>query len=157
MNGKRNIKGVSLIEFLMATFIFAMMLVGFYQILNFVQTRSFIDNANLNLQQQARNGLDRMVREIRESSSSTVTVIDANSDRITFTTPNEIGIQYYRSGNSLVREYPANTIKNIAESIVYLKFTKSGSVLTMNIRAQQTIYGQTFSISLVEKVRLRNE
>ena len=47
--------------------------------------------------------------------------------------------------------------KTIADFIGYLKFTKSGRVLTLNIRAQQLLYGQTFSVLVVEKVRLRNE
>ena len=157
MKSLKNINAYSLAEFLVATLIFSFTLMGFYQLLNFVQTRSFVDNTNLLLQQQARNGIDRFVREIRESSSSTITVIDANNDRITFNTPNETGIQYYRSGNRLVREYPSGTIKNVSDYIAYFKCSKSGAVLTVNIRAQQTLYNKAFSILLVEKVRLRNE
>jgi hypothetical protein len=83
-------------------------------------------------------------------------VVDANSDTITFTTPTANGVQYYRSNNQVVREYPSGTTRVVANRIARLKFTLSGSVLKIDLRADQTSQGRTFSFSLSEKVRIRN-
>lgn len=109
------------------------------------------------LQSHARNAMDRMVREIRASSSVAVTVINADSDLITFTTPAATGIKYYRSNKLLVREYPAGTTRNIANHIARLKFTLTGSILRIDLRADQTTLGRPLTYSLSQKVRLRNE
>ena len=152
-----NIKGYTLVEALISVAILSFVLLGVYGVLVTGNTVITNDNALLEMQQQARNGMDRMVREVRESSTQTITTVDANSDTLTFTTPNETNIKYYRSGTDLVREYPAGTIKKVANSIAYLKFTLSGALLTINIRADKSIYIKTVSFALVEKVRLRNE
>ncbi len=101
--------------------------------------------------------MDRIVREVRGSSTTAITVINADSDKITVTTPAASGLMYYLSGTNLVREYPAATTVNVANSIGRLKFTISGSLLQIDVRADVSTFGQTVSFPLVEKVRLRNE
>ena len=152
-----NIKGKTLIELLVALLIFSSMMLGFYALMNFVNTRSFLDSVRVDMQQQARNGMERIMREVRESSTIAITVVDANSDELSFTTPNEVGIQYYRDGINLVREYPPDTTKIIASNILYLKFTQAGNLLQIQIRADKSLKSQTISVLLTEKVRLRNE
>ena len=152
-----NKKAKTLIELMVALLIFSFMMLGFYTLINFANTRCFLDTTQVDMQQQARNGMDRIMREVREASAVTITVIDANSDKITFTTPNEVGIQYYRSGTNLFREYPANTTKIVASNIAYLKFTQTVDLLQIQIRADKALYGRTLSALLTEKVRLRNE
>ncbi len=149
--------GYTLIEALISIAILSFILMGVYGVLATGNTVITNDNAILEMQQQARNAMDRIVREVRESSTQTITVIDANSDRITFTTPNEIGIQYYRSGTNLVREYPSGTTTNVASNIAYLKFTLAGTLLKISIRADKSIYTKTMSFPLTENARLRNE
>jgi hypothetical protein len=61
------------------------------------------------------------------------------------------------SGTDLVREYPSGTTVKVANSIGRLKFTVSGSLLQVDIRADVSTFGQNVSFPLVEKVRLRNE
>ena len=153
----KNLKGYTLVEALISVLILAFILLGVYGVLQTGNTIITNDNALLEVQQQGRNAMDRMVREVRASSSEAITVINANSDKITFTTPNETGIKYYLNGANLAREYPAGTVVNVANSIGYLKFTVAGSLLTINVRADKALFGKTVSFSLVENVRLRNE
>ncbi len=149
-------QGFSLVELLIAMSIFIFMLLVAYGVLKTGNTIYTTDTIYLDMQQQARNGLERIIREVRESSTQAITTLDANNDRITFTTPNETGIQYYRSGTNLVREYPSGTVKIVASNIAYLKFSLSGSLLQISVRADKAYSSRTISFLLVEKVRLRN-
>ncbi|MFZ5800939.1 MAG: hypothetical protein ACOY3D_06160, partial [Candidatus Omnitrophota bacterium] len=119
----------------------------------------YVDLGTLDLHQQTRNAMDWMVREIREAGASSVsiTVIDANSDRITFNTPNETGIQYYRNGNQVIREYPSATTRVVGNNINRLKFTQTGSLLQIQLRAEKTALNRPLSFSLTEQVRMRND
>ncbi len=148
--------GFTMIELVIAMSLMSFMMMVAYGVLKTGNTIYTNDTIYLDMQQQARNGMDRIVREVRESSSTTVTVIDANSDRLTFTTPNETGLMYYRSGTNLVREYPSGTLKNVASNIAYLKFTLSTYLLTINIRADKAYGTKTISFALTERVRTRN-
>ena len=152
---KRN--AFTLVEVMVSLALLSFILLVVYGVLSTGSNIYTRDTLYLDAQQQARNGMDRMMREIRESSTQTITVIDANSDRISVTTPNETGLLYYRSGTNLIREYPAGTTKIIASNIAYLKFTLSGTLLQISIRADRTYGSSTVSFPLVEKVRLRNE
>ena len=149
-------KGFTLVEVLVSVLIFSFVASVMYSVLNvgsFIYSRLSV---SMDLQ-QAKNGMDRLVREVRASSSATVTTIDANSDKISFTTPTANGIQYYRSGTQLVREYPSGTTHVMSDNIAYLKFTMAAPLLTIQMRADKTFSGKTYSFSLGEKVRLRNE
>ncbi len=152
---KRN--GFTLVEVMVSAGLFSVILLVAYGVLQAGNTIYTRDSVYLDMQQQARNGMDRIIREAREAQIQTITVVNTNSDRISITTPNEVGIQYYLSGTNLIREYPSGTTKIVASNIPYLKFTLSGVLLQISIRADKTYGSQTISFSLVEKVRLRNE
>lgn len=150
-------KGFTFVEFLITVVLFSMISAGVAQIFTLGNSVYSVEMTLADLQSHARNAMDRMVREIRASSSVTVTVINSDSDRITFTTPAATDIKYYRSNNLLVREYPAGTTKNIASNVARLKFTLTGSILKIDLRADQTTLGRPLTYSLSQKVRLRNE
>lgn len=150
-------KGFTLVEFLITIFIFSLISAGVAQIFTLGNSVYSVEMSLADLQSHARNAMDRMVREIRSSSSVTVTVINTDSDLITFTTPAASDIKYYRNNNLLVREYPTGTMKNIASNVARLKFTLTGSVLRIDLRTDQTMLGRPLTYSLSQKVRLRNE
>ena len=128
-----------------------------YMILNAGNASITRDNTLLEVQEQSRNAMQRMVHEIRQASTQTITVISASSDSITFTIPTASNIKYYLTGTNLIREYPAGTTATVANSIAYLKFTLNSKLLTISVRADKTRYTQTVSFPLIEQVRLRNE
>lgn len=155
----KNIRGYTLIEMLVAVLLLSIILIGVYGVMttgNNIFTRNI---AMLDMEQQTRNAIDRIVREVRQASSQTITTNfnGTTNDRIMFTIPTAVGIQYYLSGTNLVREFPSGTIKIVASNINFLKFTLTGSLLQIQVQASQTISGATTIFPLIEKVRLRNE
>ena len=154
---KTGMKGFTLIEVLATTVIFTIIIGGVYGIFNIGNKFYSTDIGFMEMQQEARNGMDRMVREIRASSTAAVTVISADNDRITFTVPGASGVQYYLSGSQLVREYPSGTVKTIAKNISHLKFTLNAPLLKIDLIASQTVLLKAFAVNLIENVRLRNE
>lgn len=154
---KHKTDGYTLVEILLSVAILSFLLLCAYGVLGAGNAVTVKNNALVTAQQQARNAMDRIVREVRGSSTTAITVINADSDKITFTIPTATGVMYYLSGTNLVREYPAGTTVNVANSIGRLKFTISGSLLQIDVRADVSTFGQTVSFSLTQKVRLRNE
>ncbi len=154
-----NTKAYTLVEALVSLLILSFVLLGVYGVLLTGNTVFIKDTTLLDMQQQTRNAGDRIVREVRQASSQTITANynSTTNDKIVFTIPTATGIQYYLSGTNLIREYPAGTTRTIASNIGVLKFTLTGSLLTIQIRADQTIYAQTTSFALTQNVRLRNE
>lgn len=154
-------KGFSLAELMVTVAILSVVALGIYNTLG-VGSRSFYMEANhLELQQQARNALIRLVYELRQASSASiaVTVVSATSDRIVFNTQSALGVKYYLSGTRLVREFPAGTIKTVADNIGYLKFTPTPATnpttLKIDTHADKTFF-RTISFPLTETIKLRN-
>ncbi|MBF0595760.1 MAG: prepilin-type N-terminal cleavage/methylation domain-containing protein [Candidatus Omnitrophica bacterium] len=157
----KNARGYTLVELMVTVGLFSVIMLGVYGTLltgDVVYTK---DSAMLDMESQCRNAVDRIVREVRQASSQTITA-DFNAttnDKILFTIPTSIGIQYYLNGTNLVRFVAgaAGAGKTIATNVDLLKFTLTGSLLTIQVRASRTLYGQAIAYPLVEKVRLRNE
>ena len=150
-------QGYTIVEATVSVLLLSVVLLGVHGSLVAGNRLAMEDTSLLDIQQQARNAMDRMVREIRQSSAHTIVVNDADSDTITFTTPLAGGVKYYREGVQLVREYPSGNKAKVATNIARLKFTIDENLLTLNLRADKTNYGNTTSFPLVENVRLRNE
>lgn len=149
-------RGFTLVELLVSVGIFSFLLMSLYGIMQTGTAVYFADTALLQLQQNARNGMGRIIREVRESRASAVMFIDQHSDRIFFSTPTQSHVMFYRDGNNLVREYSGQTVI-VATDIVHLRFTKAGTQLTVDIGAGKTVYNRPIAFSLVETVKLRNE
>lgn len=154
---KSKILGYTLVETMLSAGILAFILLCTYGILNLGNRISLIDGTLLEMEQQSRNALQRMVKEMRQASTQTIVVNNVNSDTITFTIPSATNVSYYTSGTDLIREYPSGTTKKVASNIAYLKFTLNNKVLTINVRADKSLYSQTISYPLTQELRLRNE
>lgn len=173
--------GFTLVEILVSLLILGFLFAAIYGVLN-IGNIIFKDNMTLlQLQQQARQGMDRMVNEIRESKSSEITIISGNT--ISFKVPPEtygnlwVGpISYYRDVNDanndgvvnqIIREYPAGTRKILANDITALSFSLTGGVVEIQLAAKlaargrelcfPVLYCNDTSKTLKEKVKLRNE
>lgn len=153
----RNKRGYTLVECLMVLGILSFVLLAVYGVLvtgNAVYNK---DSVMMDIAQQVRGAMSRITKEVRESGSSTITNTDADSYKIVFSTPSKTGVQFYRQNNQLIYEYPTGTTKVIATNIGRLYLSKTNQLLTIEIRADKTVYHKTFSVTFVEKVRLRNE
>jgi hypothetical protein len=157
-----NNRAYTFVEAVISILLLSVVLLGVHGVLQTGNAVFMKDMTLLDMEQQTRNALDRIVREVRQASSQT---IDANynsttNDRISFkipTIPTGSLIRYYLNGTYLVREYPAGTTKNVASNINYLKFSTTGALLLIDVRADKTIYSNTVSFPLTTRVRLRNE
>jgi len=163
----RSKKAFTLAEVLITVLLLAVIVMAIYSVLNLANSYYPVDMGLLDLQQQARQGMEWITREARQSSSKsgniTITTISSDVDSITFTTPTRSGVYYYLNGSNLMREYPSGATRIVARNITRLKFTRTDdavnhtSILTIEIRSAQTVLRKPLSIQLIEKVRVRNE
>ncbi|MBI3602399.1 MAG: prepilin-type N-terminal cleavage/methylation domain-containing protein [Candidatus Omnitrophica bacterium] len=152
-----NTKAFTLVETMLCVLILSFVLLGVYGTLATGNALYTKDSTLLDMQQQTRNAMDRIVREVRQASSQTVTSISASSYKIVFSIPTATGVQYYLSGTNLIRQAPSGSTTTVASNIALLKFTLNGTLLQIQIQASKTIYNNTISFPLTEQVRLRNE
>ena len=80
-------KGFTLVELMVSITIFVVLVMALYGILRTGMSVYLTDGMLLDLQQEARNGMDRIVREVRQSKASSIMVGNADSDVLVFSTP----------------------------------------------------------------------
>ena len=175
----RDSKGFTLVEVLVSAAILTFIIAGIYAILNIGRMTYYTDMCYLDLHQNARQSMRWMVRELREASAEDIAIVSivGDDDRITFDTPNEDGIQYYRDlsdinvdniENQIIREHPTGTYRILSNDISTLSFCcwhddicdedcSNSYLLQIQLTAEKTASGRDLSFPLIVKVRLRNE
>lgn len=108
------------------------------------------DLALVELQQKARIALQRMSQDIREASSSSVSILD-EGEKIRFS-----GIEYYLDDKNSQIKKDNGSISVIASNITDLDFSLNDGV-TITIEAQKQGGQRDQSFSLKTEVYLRNE
>jgi prepilin-type N-terminal cleavage/methylation domain-containing protein len=162
-------KGFTLLEVLISLVILSIITVGIYGVLNISDKTYQNDLGLLDLQQQVRQSMDGMVKELKQSKASLISISNAGA-RIDFKVPIDLTtspvtytdfIAYYLGGNQILREFPAGTTKVLANDINALNFSLAGNELQVQLSAQKTVRQRvlTFPLTglLTQKVRLRNE
>jgi prepilin-type N-terminal cleavage/methylation domain-containing protein len=154
-----NKKAFTLIEVLLSAAIIAVLFAVMFSMLKSGSELYNGITASIEIRQHARNAMDRIVRETRESNSSAVTMINANSYRISFTSPRfPLGaIKYYMNNGMIYREYPTGTSKPVASDVTRLTFSKTGPQINVLVQTEKTVDGRVLFYALKQKVRLRNE
>lgn len=166
-------RGFTLAEVLVSVVILGFLFAAIYGVLN-IGNIIFKDDITLvELQQQARQGMDGMIRELRQSKASVIT-INSSSD-ISFTIPAQtygdpwLGpIRYYLdSGIGQIKRDYAGATKILANDITALSFSITGDVVEIQLAAKLSARGRELcfpvpycndtSKTLKEKVKLRNE
>ena len=150
-------KAFTLIEVLVSVVILILMITGIYNVLNIGNISYNTNLGLLDLQQNSRQAMGWMVRELRESSPGDIE-IGGENNQITFDTLNEEDIQYYRDTqeNQIIREYPTGATRILANNIENLNFYLNGSLLEIQVAARK-VQAPDLSYFLKERVRLRNE
>ncbi len=151
------LSGLTLIEVLVATVVLSLLVMGVLAVLNISDMTWNTDMALVELQQQTRQAMAGMIREIRQADS----VISAGGTTITFSTPGATAgnIIYSLNNGQVIRTY--NSVASVlANNINSLSFLDSSGVVEIRLQAQKSVRGRaiTFPITgnLIEKVRLRN-
>ena len=80
------------VEFVIAVVILSLISVVMYDVLRETTNAYKYQDVQTNTVQQGRNAIEKMAREIRQCdvTASTITVVDANRDRIDFSAPLEV-------------------------------------------------------------------
>jgi prepilin-type N-terminal cleavage/methylation domain-containing protein len=165
---KNNFSGFSLIEILVCMMIMLFIAVGIYGVSNVGERTYSTDMGLLELQQQARQSIGGMVRELRQSDSSDITITNGG-EKIEFRIPRNISVSnityypdigYEKTGTQIIRSYNG-TNSILANDINSLDFCcENEDVLEIQLSAQKSVNRKTVSFPLngtiSEKVRLRN-
>lgn len=146
-------KGFTLVETLVSVLIFGLLVAGIYGVLN-VGSAIYREDINLvELQQQVRQAMDWMAKEIRESKPSEITITNGNT--ISFKVPPAIytdpwvgPIIYYRDvddtnsdgiTDQVIREYPQGTRRILANNITVLSFSLSTDIVEIQVAAKKDV------------------
>ncbi|MGE5197463.1 MAG: type II secretion system protein J [Deltaproteobacteria bacterium] len=166
--------GFSLIEIIITSAILSFMVLGIYATLNVADMAWNVDMGILELQQEARQALDGMAREIRQAKPTDVTIGEGGTT-VQFKVPIDITadpevysdtIKYSLNGcNQIIRKYPASDMadcdacnantgpcKILGNDITALSFQCVGGVdcassriLQIQVRANKTVKGKPLS------------
>ncbi len=169
--------GYTLIEMLIVLSIVSFLFSAVFGVLNIGNTSFSAGSARQTVENQARQGLEGMLRELYESSGGTVVLSEGNSV-ITFKLPVGVNgsgnllwgaqgvenykIKYLVESNQLVREVldsSDNLIsrKVLATDILSLAFVHAGSIMSITLNAQKKVKGNDFVAQAVSsKVAFRN-
>lgn len=156
-------KGFSLLEVLITLLILAFIVGGIFSVLWVSDISWDSVSGTLDVQQAVRQAMQNVTRELRQARPSDVTILNAGRT-VTFRVPldNNIPpnysqlITYDLSGAQIIRN-SAGINYTLANDITSLIFSRSGAEVTIQIGAQKTVRQKTYSWSLTEKARLRNE
>ena len=166
---RNSLSGFTLVEVLVAAVVLSLLLTGALAVLNISNATWNIDMGLVELQQQTRQAMAGMVKELRQAGSVNITTITPTQEDIDFSIPGSgtNRIRYYLDVNvgQILREYPDGSGATIvlANNIITLKFSGSDPV-QIQLRAQKTVRGRTITFpgtaavpeDLIEKVKLRN-
>lgn len=175
---RKIISGFSLIEILVSILILTFITIGIYGVLNIGEKTLFTDMGLIELQQQVRQSMDGMAKELRQNDHSDITITNAG-ERIVFRIPRNISrsdIQYYQNieyekvNTQIIRRHAGNdTI--LANDINSLNFCcwhggacdascSNADILQVQLSANTTVNRRAVffpsSGTITEKVRLRN-
>jgi len=177
-------KGFTIIEVLVAVVILTILIWGIFAILNMADMVLNTDTGLIDLQQQTRQAVDGMSKELKNCRSADITILNSGA-RIQFIIPTDIStspitysgiISYYLVGNQIIREHPVNTTKVLANDINSLSFCcghydalgnyvcdsvcTSSKIVQIQLSASKTVRQRTLTFPstgvLTEKARLRN-
>jgi len=173
----KNRKGFTLIEIAIVVFLFSTIFAALFSVLASAKNSLNAGESQVGVQQACRNGLDAMIKELRQAGVSTIPNVPAdgiNYNTITFQIPAVIsatGITWSNSinyalgglnGRQLVRLESGNQ-KVMANNISALSFNRSAAnpnVVNISITAQKNTFpgftARQSAITLVSQVKLRN-
>ncbi|MDP2921413.1 MAG: prepilin-type N-terminal cleavage/methylation domain-containing protein [Candidatus Omnitrophota bacterium] len=170
-------KGFTLIEIVVVAFLFSIISAAIFSVLATGRNSLTSGESRVGVVQACRNGLDSMIKELRQAGAATITGVPANGTNyssITFQIPAAIAsagitwsnaIQYSLgglNGTQLIRTQSGNQ-KVLANNISAVSFNRSAAnpnVVNINITAQKNTFpgftaGQTI-VTLSSQVRARN-
>ncbi len=169
--------GFTLVELMVVIFIFSIIMAATFTVLSMGRQSWHTGSTQVELQQETRRAMDRMVRELRESASSQVNITggggiitfrlpedaDGDDDVLDGTGNIEWGNQITYSlgganGDQVLRTTSAGSTAILANNINALSFSSiSASEISIGITARKdAVPGRTMQSTLNSQVTLRN-
>ncbi len=169
--------GFTLLEILVVIFLFSIISAAIFSVLATGRNSLSAGESQIGVQQACRNGLDSMIKELRQASVSTITGVPAdgtNYNSITLQIPTAIGaagitwsssIQYALGGlnGAQLLRTQSGSQRVLANNISALSFNRSAAnpnVINISITAQKNTFpgftARQSTINLVSQVKLRN-
>jgi prepilin-type N-terminal cleavage/methylation domain-containing protein len=160
-------KSFTLIEILVSLAILSVIIGGIFSVFNIADKTWNLDTGFVELQQTIRPVMDGMVREIRQSNPSNVT-LSSGGAMVTFKVPDVTSnISYYLSADEIIREHPIGTTAVLVDEVNSVCFcwdntnntctTTCSDFFTVRLEATKNVRGRILPFTLSERVRLRNE
>jgi len=170
-------RGFTIIEVLISFAILIIVFAGIFAVLNVGGQSWNAGSGSLDLQQQARQAMDGITKELRQSNVNNITIAPDRT-AINFTIPMNIttnpityssNIGYYlNEDNQVIREHPVDTTRVLANNITNLSFCCEGgdscfdyqnsTIVQIQLEASKSVRQRALTpFNLTEQVRLRNE
>lgn len=160
MRGFNNKRGFTVIELMTAMCIFAVLIVAIYSILLIGDSTTRTGLTYIELSQDSRLGIDRMIRELRSARRSTINIPDGSY--ITFQVPGSDTLQYSLAGiggRQLIRTEGETTtvLCNNVQDIQFSPSPFSGSTIFITLETQKTsLSGRNLTRTSDISVKVRN-
>lgn len=173
----KNHGAFTLFETIIAVFLLTIIMACIFTVLATAKNSLKSGESRLNVQQESRRGLREIVRELRQTSASTITGVPADGltyNSITFQIPVSIGatgttwssnIQYSLGGlNSaqLLRTQSGNqtVLANNISALTFSRGAATPNIVNINITAQKNTFagftGIQSNLTLNTEVKIRN-
>ena len=151
--------GFTLIEFVMVIAILGV--IGVFGSQMFLETAEIFFEARnrRNVVQEARYGIERMTREIREDIDTTTDITTFTASTLTYTDPNLTSVTFTKSGSDLLRNSDVLAGNVSALTFTYLKAdgtTATSASDIWRIRVSLTVTQEDATITLQAQVFPRN-
>lgn len=148
---------LTMVEVTISIAILGFLTLSIFSVLNVGDMTWRSEMSLVEVQQNARLSLDGMIREIRQSKTTDITISNGGAQIDFYVSGVSNAIRYSLDSSSrIIREHPAGTTKILARDINSLLFSLSGGVVTIQVSGTKTSIGRTQSFQLNEKVKLRN-
>ncbi len=152
MKKLRSERAFTLVEIAIATLMLFILLGAAVSVFTAADLNWGTDEALVSIQQDLRQALDGMSRELRQASLASVTT---GTGTVSFT----IGansITYSLSGTQVIRTHPAGTTMVLCNNVSALSFVRSGNIVTVQITGTRSVQDRVVTLSATEQVRVRN-
>lgn len=175
-------KGFTLVELMVVFLIFTIIMGAIFAVLTMGRTSWYSGNTQVEMQQETRRGMDSMVRELRQSGSTTIVGVPADGNfynSITFRVPqdadgdgdvldvsgnvewgNQITYSLGGLGGQQLLRTEGSQVVVLANSIVSLQFRRqaaTSNIVEMTLQSQKTtIPGHLIGTTINSEVMLRN-
>lgn len=161
MRGIDSRKGFTLVELMVSLGIFAMLMAAVYTVLSISDSTTQTGLTSIELSQDARLGIDYMLKELHNARRSTISIPDGSS--ITFQVLGSSNIIQYSLGGlngiQLIRsEAGTNTVLcNNVQSIQFSPSPFSGRVISIDLQTRKTsLSRRNLTRTLNVRVKVRN-